>query len=305
MGKIIAICTGDHQGLHKKNVDEANLIKDLGLEGGDHAGLAHRQLSLLALESIKKIQGRELEANPGDFAGSLITTGIDLLSLPVGTRLAAGKQAVLRITGIGKEYHRPGHISDQAGNCAMSQESVFAEVMRSGTVSVGNSLIPRPSYSFAVITASDKGAAGEREDKSGPLIAEILKPWGDVKEIRVLPDEPDQLAASLIELADSRGMDAIFTTGGTGLSPRDITPEATLKVVDRLVPGIPEALRRESAKVTPKAMLSRGVAGLRGQTLIINLPGSPKAVQECFQVLSPVLDHALEVLTGQAADCAR
>ena len=260
MGEIIAVCTSAHKGQRKKNVEEANLIKDLGLEGDAHAGFAHRQVSLLALESIKKMQDRGLEVSPGDFAENLTTKDIDLLSFPVGTRLNAGNRAVLRITQIGKECHHRCAIYDQAGDCVMPREGVFAEVLRGGTITLGDSLLPRPSYSFAVITASDKGAAGERQDKSGPLIAEILKPWGDVEEIRVLPDEQDQLAASLIELADSRGVDAIFTTGGTGLSPRDITPEATLKVVDRLVPGIPEALRRESAKITPRAMLSRGTA---------------------------------------------
>lgn len=301
----MAVCTSARKGERKKNAGQGRLIKDQGLEGDAHSGFAHRQVSLLALESIQKMQDLGLEVGPGDFAENLTTREIDLLSLPVGTRLIAGSQAVLRVTQIGKECHHRCAIYYQAGDCVMPREGIFAEVLRGGTISVGDTLIHRPTYSFAVITASDQGASGDREDKSGPAIADNLKPWGDVKEYRIVPDQLEQLSATLRQLSDSKQIDAIFTTGGTGLSPRDVTPEATLKVVDRLVPGIPETLRRESAKATPLAMLSRGVAGLRGQTLIVNLPGSPKAVQEYLQILAPALDHALEVLTGRGRECAR
>lgn len=305
MGKIVAICTGPRKGERKTDIGRARLIKEQGLEGDAHAGSAHRQVSLLALESIEKMQRLGLEVGPGDFAENLTTRAINLVSLPVGTRLAVGEGAVLRITQVGKECHQRCTIYHRAGDCVMPREGVFAEVLRGGTVATGDPISTRPSYNFAVITASDRGAAGDREDQSGPAASAALKPWGDVTAHQIVPDELEQLAAALRRLADSNKIDAIFTTGGTGLSPRDVTPEATRRVVERLVPGIPEALRRESAKITPMAMLSRGVAGIRGKTLIINLPGSPGAVKEYLQILAPALDHALEVLTGRARECAR
>lgn len=162
----------------------------------------------------------------------------------------------------------------------------------------------KPTYSFGIITASDKGAAGAREDLSGPAIEEVLQAFGKIKERLIVPDDRKALAKAMRAMA-GKGYSAIFTTGGTGLGPRDVTPEATLDVADRLVPGIPEAIRLSTAKITPKAMLSRGLAAICGSTLIINLPGSPKAVRECLEVITPVLEHALETLGGGGQECAR
>lgn len=157
-----------------------------------------------------------------------------------------------------------------------------------------------------IITASDKGAAGEREDKSGLLLRQMVAPLGaEVVEYAVLPDDRAGIEAKLREMADVRGLDLILTTGGTGLGPRDVTPDATLAVIDTPVPGLPEAMRRESLAKTPHAMLSRAAAGIRGRTLIVNLPGSPKAVRECLEVILPAIPHAIEVLRGEAAECAR
>ncbi|ABZ82686.1 molybdenum cofactor biosynthesis protein, putative [Heliomicrobium modesticaldum Ice1] len=157
-----------------------------------------------------------------------------------------------------------------------------------------------------ILTASDKGSRGEREDRSGRLIGEAIQTIGGAMvAYKVVPDERDQIAAALREMADDLGLDLIFTTGGTGLSPRDVTPEATLDVVDRMVPGIAEAMRAESMKITPRAMLTRGVAAIRGRTLIVNLPGSPKAVQECLDIILPALPHGIEILKGEAGECAR
>lgn len=160
-------------------------------------------------------------------------------------------------------------------------------------------------FRAGIITASDKGSRGERDDISGKLIADMLSGLAEVAAYIVVPDEKGALCQQMINMADSLGVDLILTTGGTGLSPRDVTPEATLAVVDRLVPGIPEAMRAKSLTITNRAMLSRAVAGIRNQTLIINLPGSPKGVKECLEVVLPVLDHALDILTGKAAECAR
>ena len=160
-------------------------------------------------------------------------------------------------------------------------------------------------FKVGIITASDKGSRGEREDVSGRVIADMLTGLAEVVAYIVVPDEKQALSGQMIHMTDKLGVDLILTTGGTGLSLRDVTPEATLAVVDRLVPGIPEAIRAQSLVITQRAMLSRAVAGMRGQTLIINLPGSPKGVKECLTVILPVLQHGLEILTGKAAECAR
>ena len=156
----------------------------------------------------------------------------------------------------------------------------------------------------AVLTVSDRSSRGERADKSGRVIEEILQSIGaEVKEYRIVPDERDIIAQNLRDLSDSVGVDLVVTTGGTGLSPRDVTPEATLEVIHKRVPGFEEAMRAESIKITPHGMLSRAVSGLRSQTLIINLPGSPKAVQETLSVVLPALPHAVEIIRGTVDSC--
>ena len=161
-------------------------------------------------------------------------------------------------------------------------------------------------WKAAVVTLSDKGYAGEREDKSGPLVCEMLREAGyDVEKSILLPDEQKEIEKNLCKLCDEDRMDIIFTTGGTGFSPRDCTPEATLAVATKNAPGIAEAMRLASLKITPRAMLSRGASVIRGRTLIINLPGSPKAVQECLEYIFPELEHGVDILTGTAENCAR
>ena len=161
-------------------------------------------------------------------------------------------------------------------------------------------------YTVGIITASDKGSKGEREDLSGAIIKEIMTANGyEVKEYCIVADEQDLLEEAMIEMADKKHMNLILTTGGTGFSMRDRTPEATNAVCDRMVPGISEAMRAYSMKITNRAMLSRATAGIRNQTLIINMPGSPKAVKECMECLMPTLEHGLDILTGEASECAR
>ncbi|MDY6836277.1 MAG: MogA/MoaB family molybdenum cofactor biosynthesis protein [Chloroflexota bacterium] len=155
-----------------------------------------------------------------------------------------------------------------------------------------------------ILTVSDKGSRGERHDQSGQVISELIKGIGaNVKCYEIVPDEIDVIKMKLMDWINT-GLDLVLTTGGTGLSPRDVTPEATMSVIDKLAPGIAEAIRAESMKNTPYAMLSRGVAGVSLNTLIVNLPGSPKAVKECLSVIIPVLPHAVETLRGTASECA-
>ena len=159
-------------------------------------------------------------------------------------------------------------------------------------------------YTAAVLTISDKGFAGLRRDTSGPALAEMLRGAGwDVVYTAILPDESEQIQAELLRCCDERGLWLVVTTGGTGFSKRDVTPEATLAVVERPTPGIPEAMRAESMRITPRGCLSREAAGIRGETLIVNCPGSEKAARECLGAVLPALRHGVEILRGAAGEC--
>ncbi len=156
----------------------------------------------------------------------------------------------------------------------------------------------------AILTVSDKGAAGQREDLSGPAVREVLAPLQpDIVAAEVVPDDRQQIAGRLVHYSDVLKCQLVLTTGGTGFSPRDVTPEATLDIIQRPVPGIPEAMRAAGLAQTPMAMISRAAAGIRNRTLIINLPGSPRAVRENLETILPVLPHALEILSGQGGEC--
>lgn len=162
-------------------------------------------------------------------------------------------------------------------------------------------------YQVGIITASDKGYAGERKDLSGPAIQEILAENTAFKVVKssILPDDKDMLAAMMRKMIDEDRLDLILTTGGTGFSKRDVTPEATLEVIERRTPGIPEAMRSFSLNITPRAMLSRAEAGIRGNALIVNMPGSPKAIKETLEYILPAVEHGLDILQGNDAECAR
>lgn len=157
--------------------------------------------------------------------------------------------------------------------------------------------------SAGVLTISDKGSRGEREDRSGEVIKDGLSRLNShLVKYEVVPDETDIIRGKLIEWADEGQMDVILTTGGTGLSQRDVTPEATMAAVDRLVPGLAEAMRAQTVPITPMAMLSRATAGVRGRCLIVNLPGSPRAVKECLEVILGVIPHAVEIIKGEVTE---
>lgn len=158
----------------------------------------------------------------------------------------------------------------------------------------------------AILTISDKGSRGEREDGTGEALRNLLEE-SDYKIVyyKIIPDEIDEIVEELIKASDELKVDLILTNGGTGFSKRDVTPEATLKVIHKQVPGIPEAMRMKSLQITPKAMLSRALSGIRNRTLIINLPGSPKGAVENLQVVMPGLGHGIDILKGEASECAR
>ena len=309
MGKLLAICTSPRRGTVKTPVENAVLTPEWGIETDAHGGSWHRQVSLLSAEKIEQFR-KKLWVEYGAFGENLVVEGFDLRTLPVPSRLAVGG-AVLELTQIGKECHNDCAIRQKTGDCIMPREGVFARVVQGGIIRVGDSvtLLPppeEPPLRAAVITLSDKGSQGKREDKSGPLAARMLTEAGyRVEETLLLPDDAAALRAQLLRLADGRQVNLILTTGGTGFSPRDVTPEATLAVADRNAPGIAEALRYHSLSITPRGMLSRGVSVLRGKTLIVNLPGSPKAVGEDLEYLLPVLEHGLRIAAGLDGECAR
>ena len=308
-GRVIAVCISEKKGTQKTEVPSITLIPDHGIESDAHAGRWHRQVSLLALEKIEDFRARGAEVDYGAFGENIIVEGFDLRTLPVGTRFRIG-EALLELTQTGKECHTHCAIYHQVGDCIMPREGVFTVVLEGGEVKAGDEIElieadPARPFTAAWITLSDKGAKGEREDKSGPLIGEMLTAAGyDVIEGLLVPDGIAPLQAQLIRLADQRQVNVIITTGGTGLSPRDMTPEATQEICDRMVPGISEALRAFSVTKTPNGMLSRGVSGIRKNTLIINLPGSPKAVRECMEYMIRPMTHGLQMLLGRKAECA-
>ena len=310
MGIVRAICISKVRGTAKTQVKEAELTPEWGIIGDAHGGNWHRQVSMLSVEKIEAFRERGAEVEFGAFGENLVVEGFDFAALPVGSRFCIGT-AILEMTQIGKECHNHCQIYQRMGECIMPREGVFARVLRGGSIKTGDKaeLLPleekRP-YTAAVITLSDKGAKGEREDKSGPLIVKMLKEAGyQVEETLLLSDEQKPLENQLIRLADQRQINLVLTTGGTGFSRRDVTPEATIAVCDGMARGIAEAIRGYSMTITKRAMLSRAESGIRKGTLIVNLPGSPKAVEESLEFILPVLGHGLGILRGTEGECAR
>lgn len=309
MGKILAICISKQRGVQKKPINEAKVIADWGIEHDAHGGDWHRQVSLLSADKIEDFRKNGVRVGYGAFGENLVVSGLDFAKLSVGTLLRAG-EVLLEMTQIGKECHAHCAVYHQVGDCIMPREGVFAKVLTGGVLHPGDELVieerkgNRP-YRAAVITLSDKGSRGERIDESGPVIVGELEKRGfEITETLLLPDDEEQLKKQLVRLSEQRRLDIIITTGGTGFAPTDITPEATLAVADRLVPGIAEAIRAESMRQTKRAIYSRAVSVLRKKTLIVNLPGSPKACRECLAIFMDTVAHPLDLLRYGASDCA-
>ncbi|MDR3170340.1 MAG: MOSC domain-containing protein [Treponema sp.] len=310
MGTIKAICISDKKGTAKYRVEKAEFKVDFGIEGDAHGGNWHRQVSLLSAETIAAFRAKGADVQPGAFGENLIIEGLDLKPVPVGTRFRIG-EVLLEVTQIGKECHTHCAIYRVMGDCIMPREGLFAKVLHPGTVAVGDGIsaeypVSDRSFTAAVITLSDKGSVGARVDESGPVVADVLKNAGyEVVETMLLPDEQKELEGALINFADRRQVSLVVTTGGTGFSVRDRTPEATLAVATRNAPGIAEAIRYGSLGITKRAMLGRGVSVIRGQTLIINLPGSVKGVRESLGFIIGELEHGIRILRGSASECGQ
>lgn len=297
-GVVVAVCISDEKGTIKRDVGKATIVDGYGLENDAHGGPWHRQVSLLSEASIQKMADIGLDVFPGIFAENITVRGIDLPKLPVGIWLRIGEEVVLEITQIGKECHTGCAIFQQVGQCVMPKEGVFAKVIRGGEVKRGDVIRVGFPVRTAILTISDKGSRGERADASGDVIEDAVKSIGTVIDRGLVPDDYDKIVSELKRMADDLDADLILTTGGTGLGPRDVTPEATQAVIYKAAPGIPHAMLQSGLAKTPHAMLSRATAGVRGKTLIVNLPGSPRAVKEGLDAILPALPHAVEVIRG-------
>lgn len=308
-GIVKAVCVSKKRGTEKVNVQSALFIEDYGIENDAHAGKWHRQVSLLSYDQVQVFQQKGADVHDGSFGENLLVEGIDFQHLPVGTRLQC-QQVILEITQIGKECHNHCQIYQRMGECIMPTQGVFAKVIQGGNIKVGDQMIVVPhiqeQLTAAVITLSDKGSQGLREDTSGKKVKKILEDHNyRVEEYLILSDEQEQLEQQLIRLSDQRQVNLIITTGGTGFSPRDHTPEATMNIMTRNAPGISEAIRYESMKYTKRAMLSRGASVIRHSTLIVNLPGSTKAVEESMDIIIDTLRHGINVLCQREQECSR
>ncbi|MFC1528432.1 molybdenum cofactor synthesis domain-containing protein [Candidatus Latescibacterota bacterium] len=313
MPSVEAVCIGEKKCERKHPVDSAVFLAGHGIEGDAHAGKWHRQVSILALEDIEKVRCDGLpDIGPGDFAENVILSGLDLTLLGLGTRLIFGRNVVLSITQIGKECHEPCRIYQMTGDCIMPRLGLLARVESGGTVSVGDSAevlisVSREIFQAIILTISDRCSRGEATDTAGPAVSRRLEESlnAHIYKNEILPDDPGDIEKRLRHFCNGHSIDLIITVGGTGFSPRDVTPETTRKVVERFTPGLDEAMRASSMHKTPHAMLSRGISGIRGSTLIINLPGSERGAIENLDVILGSLRHGLLKLRGDISECGK
>jgi molybdopterin adenylyltransferase len=310
-GRVVAVCTSKRKGVQKRPRESVRLEVGLGVAGDAHRGFKHRQVSMLEQAAIESMRAKGAKLAHGDFGENIISEGLELSSLGMGSELRVGP-ARLRLSQIGKACHDRCAIYYAVGECIMPRLGCFFTVEEGGDVRPGDEIevlsqVDPKLLQCAVLTVSDRCSKGEAEDKSGPALAELLeKNSGFVLERACVADEPEQIEARLREWADpQRRIDLVLTTGGTGLSPRDFTPEATRRVIERETPGLSEAIRAAGLSKTPRAMLSRAVSGICGRTLIINLPGSRKGAVESLEAVLEVLPHAVAMLRGEVRDCGR
>ena len=307
MGKIQAISISDRKGVIKENVPSAYLEDDFGIKGDAHAGKWHRQVSLLALESIHKMQEKGLDVKSGDFAENITTEGIDLLSYPVGNKIKINNIELI-ISQIGKICHHKCAVYYHAGECVMPKEGIFAVVRGIGEIKVGDEIenLGKNGFSVGIITLSDRASKGEYEDLTGPALEKYISENLSTSFIRkeIIADDKKKLELNLKDFADTQKLDLIITNGSTGISPRDIAPDVTLEVIEKRLPGFEEVMRAESFKITVNSIVSRAVCGTRKNSLLINLPGSPKGAVENLSFIMPAIEHTIKKLQGDKSDCA-
>lgn len=302
--KILSVNISEKKGTVKKPVESIQL-SEIGVNGDAHSGKWHRQVSLLAAESIAKFSveaGRKILY--GEFAENITTEGLLLHECRPLDRFV-NDSVELEVTQIGKKCHGDNcSIFREVGNCVMPKEGIFARVVCNGELRAGDELEYLPKIiNIRIITLSDRASAGEYADKSGPQIRTLATNFfSGIKRLtaienRLIPDNAEQLTNE-IRLAIAKGADVIFTTGGTGIGPRDITPETVRPMLDKEIPGIMELIRVKYGMEKPAALLSRSIAGVSGKTLIYCLPGSVKAVTEYCNEILPTIEHSIYMLEG-------
>jgi len=305
-GTLKHICMAERKGTAKRAVEQAVLEENHGLVGDAHAGNRHLQVSLLDEADIATMRSKGLDLEPGAFGENFVVQGLDLGLVGIGTRIGIG-EGEIEVTQIGKVCHTRCAIYDVTGDCIMPRSGVFARAVKGARLSPGMPvevirLVPRHVTQAAVLTVSDRCAAGETADTAGPAVAlrlgEALGAW--VGWTGTVPDEAAEISGALKDLC-GRGIDLVLTVGGTGCSGRDVTPEATRAVIEKEVPGLAEAMRIASARVTPHALLGRGVCGIYRSSLILNLPGSKKAAVENLEAVLAALPHAVDQLRGRGS----
>lgn len=289
-----------------KTPQEKIELNQFGIIGDAHAGSWHRQISLLAMEDIENFS--LLDANnrkflPGEFAENITTKGIDFRKISILDRLKIN-DVELEISQIGKNCHGDGcAIFVEVGKCVMPKAGVFARVIKPGIINKGALIEYIPKFlKIKVITLSDRAFAGEYKDKSGPTLINLLKEYFENKRWHVeyiynlIPDEKNIFENELKKSVDE--CDIIFTTGGTGIGPRDITPDVIANFADKIIPGIMENIRLKFYEKIPSSILSRSIAAVKNQTLIFALPGSEKAIKDYMNEITKILEHAILMLHG-------
>ena len=302
--KILSVNISEQKGTVKKPVEEITL-NHLGVMEDAHAGHWHRQVSLLGKESVDRFSkeaGRAIAF--GEFAENLTTEGMELVKTSPLDRFV-GENVELEVTQIGKKCHGTTcAIFREVGNCVMPKEGIFARVIRQGSLEPGDVLAYKPRVlRFHVVTLSDRASKGHYEDRSGPRIIQLLeehfKPLPRNIEVKhsIIPDDASSLSV-LIEKSTYDEVDVIITTGGTGIGPRDVTVETIRPMLDKEIPGIMEMIRVKYGAEKPNALLSRGIAGLIGDTLIYTLPGSVRAVNEYMSEILKTQEHLIYMRHG-------
>lgn len=300
--KILSVNISVKKGTIKVPVDKITLTNE-GIKGDAHAGMWHRQISLLGKESLDKMEptiGRELAY--GEFAENITTEGFLLYQMKPFDRLVSGK-ILLEVTQIGKKCHGKNcAIFKETGDCVMPKEGIFCRVIRGGELRAGEILEYHPKVMRVhIITLSDRASKGIYEDKSGPLLKKLSEEFfsGNGRQVVienfVIPDDQEQLKA-LLHLSIEANIDIIFTTGGTGISSRDITPDVIKTMLDKEIPGIMEMIRVKYGTQFPNALVSRSIAGVARKTLIYALPGNPKAVKEYSDEIFKTVEHSFRML---------
>jgi molybdenum cofactor synthesis domain-containing protein len=302
--KILSVNISEKKGTIKKPVTQIELTKK-GVESDAHAGNWHRQVSLLGVESIEKFSKEaERKVNFGEFAENITTSGAELYKFHPLDRLICG-DIELEVTQIGKECHGTScAIFKEVGNCVMPKEGIFCRVINGGILKPGMEFTYKPKvFTIHIITLSDRASLGEYEDRSGPRIKELLEQFFAVRfspfavHCSLIPDDPLQFQTLLKESKEEK-TDIIITTGGTGIGPRDFTPDVVKPLLDKEIPGIMELIRLKYGAEKPNALVSRSIAGVMGQSLIFTLPGSVKAVNEYLPEIFKSLMHMIYMLHG-------